>query len=1298
MNTPLKILVIEDEPADFLLLKRHLQQSGLDAECLRVDTDLALYTALQSDWDVVLSDYNVPGMDFRTTLKNIQTRYPDLPIILVSGSVGEETAVELLRLGMGDFVLKDNLIRLLPAIRRSVNEAQERSALRTAEATLLKTQQAALEEQRQARLAALNLMQDALAAQSSAEAANSALRESEQRYRILFETNPHPMWVFDLQTLAFLAVNNAAVKHYGYSKEEFLAMTTKDIRLLEDVPRLLAKIDQNSDGHDVTELWRHRRKDGSLILVEISSHFIDFAGRPSKVVLAYDVTERKQMEQDLRDSEGLSRAVTENLPDAFILMDDKGKIVLWNPAAVRIFGYTADEAVGQLLHDFIVPSRLQAAFAVGFEHFSHTGEGAVVNTIRELPAIHRNGQEFPVELSLSALQLGGKWHASGVVRDITGRKQSEAQLRKLALAVEQSPENTIITDLDARIEYVNAAFLFNSGYTSEEIIGQKISLLHSTTLDETYADLWDDLRQGRTWKGELRNKRKDGTEFIEFAIISPLYQEDGSISHYVSVSEDITVKKLMDRELEQYRHHLEEEVDKRTAELRRQSHALQALIDNLPHMAWLKDKEGRFIAVNQVVANACNRTKEELLDKTDFDIWSEIEAGHYRDQDLKVMATGQPMTLEEHFDRIDDALYEVFLAPILDVDGTPLGTVGFAQDIKRQRDNEVELARHAKVAEDATRAKSTFLANMSHEIRTPMNAVIGLTYLLRQSSPTPEQIARLDKIDSASQHLLNIINDVLDLSKIEADYLELEQTDFALGPLLDHIHSLIAEQARAKRLTVEVDMGDVPLWLRGDPTRLRQAILNYAGNAVKFTEAGSIILRAKLLAEDKDGLLVRFDVQDSGIGIEEGRQMLLFDAFTQADASTTRRYGGTGLGLTITRHLAALMGGSSGVDSVLGVGSTFWLTVRLQRGHGAMPIEPQSQACNAELLLRQNHAGACLLLAEDNPVNREVAMELLRNVGLRVDTAETGRVAVDKVQTKHYDLVLMDMQMPEMDGLTATRLIREDPNNAALPILAMTANAFDEDKRACFDSGMNDFVAKPVIPAIFYNTLLHWLSNAGSGPLPQYPPAIQDTQVQPKLLEDTSPLAAIKGLDIGFGLQVVGNDEPKYQRLLRLFADTHRQDMARVQGLLALDDKQAALRLLHDLKGVSATLGATGLASLATKLEKALREDAPTTECNGLAQQCDAVLVQLVADIVGLPEPPVIATTDIKLSPEQIDQFFTALENLLLEDDSLAHRLAQDNADVLRVKLGIHYPEFIRQIEAFDYDAAVKTLRAAGRD
>jgi PAS domain S-box-containing protein len=387
------------------------------------------------------------------------------------------------------------------------------------------------------------------------------------------------------------------------------------------------------------------------------------------------------------------------------------------------------------------------------------------------------------------------------------------------------------------------------------------------------------------------------------------------------------------------------------------------------------------------------------------------------------------------------------------------------EETVQQRTAELRLARDA--ADRANRTKSAFLANMSHEIRTPMNAIIGLTHLLRRADPTPQQAQRLEKIDVAANHLLSVINDVLDLSKIEAGKLEIEHEDFELGAVLDHVRSLVSDAAQAKGLVIEIDYQSVPLWLCGDPTRLRQALLNYVSNAVKFTERGRIVLRAVLLGEEGDELRVRFEVEDTGIGIGADKLATLFQAFEQADTSTTRQYCGTGLGLAITKRLAMLMGGAAGVRSTPGQGSTFWLTTVLRRGHRIVP-GPMERSALAEAELRHESAGARLLLAEDDPINQEVALELLHAAGMTVEVARNGHQAVEMAARNRYDLILMHMQMPLLNGLDSARAIRRLPSHLTTPIVAMTANAFNEDRRACQDAGMNDFIAKPVNPADLY--------------------------------------------------------------------------------------------------------------------------------------------------------------------------------------------------------------------------------------
>lgn len=1151
----------------------------------------------------------------------------------------------------------------------------------------------------------------------------------------------------------------------------------------------------------------------------------------------------------------------------------------------------------------------------------------------------------------------------GVNIDITERKRAEAEFHKLYMAVEQSPESIVITNLNAEIEYVNASFQRNTGYSREEALGQNPRVLQSgKTSKDTYIDMWTTLSSGEPWRGELINQRKDGSEYVEFAHIAPIRQPDGKITHYLAIKEDITEKKQMTDELQRYREHLEHLIRVRTAELNAAIDEQDALFDTAtagivlvkdrtivrcndrmdemfgyrtggqigqPTRIWYED-DAAYIAVgNELYATLFNgkidvrelhcvrqdgsqfwaRSSTRAINTTDLsqgvvslfeDITAEREvaealqlASNEQQAIFDTANAGIALINERIILRGNKSLHTMFGWPqgglighptavwypdeagntqgggalydkiwrgevhrreqelmrkdgsrfwcrltgtAVDISNHAKGTVWVIEDISVEREA-IEQIRHAQeMAETAARMKSDFLANMSHEIRTPMNSIIGMSHLALKTDMTPRQRTYLKKIQGSSQHLLGIINDILDFSKIEAGKMVVERIDFELDTVLDNVSGLIAERAESKGLELILDVDRaVPGRLVGDPLRLGQILINYANNAIKFTEQGYVAIQVKILASLPNDVLLHFSVEDTGIGLDEEQRGRLFQSFEQADTSTTRKYGGTGLGLAISKQLAGLMGGEVGVNSTPGKGSTFWFTVKLGRAEDApripmpspdlrdrrvlvvddndyarevicdmlrsmsfivssascgpdaitevvdaaksalpydlifldwqMPtmdgattaceirkalnnaapkiimitahgrdevmhaakeagiedvlIKPATSSLLFDTVIRtlsgvpndihhptsnavsvnelNNLAGARVLLVEDNELNQEVATELLREAGLIVDVAENGAIALamlDKqTAQQRYDIVLMDMQMPVMDGITATQKIRAQDRFATLPILAMTANAMAGDRERCLQAGMNEHIAKPIDPEDLFAKLARALpDHHADNALP--PHQVSDmTMVSETPTPTSTTLIEIDGLDTDKGLRQSLGREALYVSLLRKFIAGQTHFATQMSDALATADWETAERVAHTLKGTAAQIGADGIYHLAQHLEMQIKERAAIATLHASTEAVAAPLKALIVRMTSqLPEKETTAIP-VQVSMERISELCRQLAGQLESDDFASGTTIEENDAFFRLALGQQFADIADKVENYDFTTALERLK-----
>jgi two-component system, sensor histidine kinase and response regulator len=802
--------------------------------------------------------------------------------------------------------------------------------------------------------------------------------------------------------------------------------------------------------------------------------------------------------------------------------------------------------------------------------------------------------------------LGKPLRMTGTLSDITAQKNAEQlQMRTL---LDASPDIMLLAFQSGIIHYANppAGQLF--GYTAQELIGLNVDQLVPSELRTRHQHLRTQYFAvpNRTTMAPYRQinaQRKDGKQFPIEVSLTPITMLGQSL--IIVTLRDMTERK------------------KTEMALRQSEERLHEIIDAMPVSIYVKNSRSEFILMNRACEIQIGIPFKALQGSTGERFFSSEQMQFALGNDQKAFLDHRIVEFEEviwNFALEESRFVRTYKKPIYDAAGEPGYLIGVSIDITENRRAEralIELNEHLeervalrtkeldlakKVAEEASAAKGSFLANMSHEIRTPMNGVIGLAYLALKTQLTPKQRDYLEKIHAAGEHLLGIIDDVLDFSKIEAGKLEIESVNFTIDKIIQNLHNLVAAKAASKGLYLHYSISpEVPRLLCGDPLRVAQILINFTNNAIKFSQNGTIHIRINLLSLEQQQCRIRMEVQDCGIGISSDNIGKLFQSFQQADTSTTRQYGGTGLGLVICKQLAELMGGEIGVESVLGSGSTFWFNLPMGLSSPVTGDEQQSAT------LEESLDGIHILLVEDNAFNQQIATELLEGQGAVVCLANNGQEALDLLRKTSFDCVLMDVQMPVLDGYSATRLIRQDPRFPTLPVIAMTANASNEDRQLCLSSGMNDFISKPIHPQIMYTTIHKWVNvnvkvakkvNSGNQTM------VAETPGQLALADDHTII------DLSVLDKLLGGDPEKVHKFALKFYDNASHGLDELDAALVAADLSKISALGHRLKSSARSVGASLFADLCETLEH-LPEEADIKQTNEIARQLRQILMQI---------------------------------------------------------------------------------------
>jgi PAS domain S-box-containing protein len=904
--------------------------------------------------------------------------------------------------------------------------------------------------------------------------------------------------------------------------------------------------------------------------------------------MAMAATLAKESRSRLEEQRKFKSILNESSEGFWLCGHENGKILMVNPSLCKLLGYEENEIIGQVGREFM-PSN-EGSFSKELFHAQKKKIGF------ESKILRKNGEERDVLIHASCFtdKETGQEYRFAFFADITELKNQRRRLDLFGKIVEQMSSSLVITDIRGNILYTNPFFSQITGYSREEARGENPRILQSGETDPAvYKKLWATILKGETWKGMLKNRKKDGSFYWEGASIFPVFDEQGKISHLVAIKNDITERILLEREVaSQAKQH--------------------ELIIQHAEIGLSLIKNHKIVWGSRAGAKMFGYSDHELVRGLSTDtIFKDYETFvDVTSRALDCFRRDEVFSEELLMRRADGTLFWCRITgTIIDSSDLSLGAIWLTEDISKQREQQQLLVDARDQAWEASRAKSSFLANMSHEIRTPMNAIIGMSRLLRDTDLDVHQQYYVETVLNSSKYLLGLINDILDFSKIESGRLELNNKPFSVSGCVASVLRDSSVLTMEKGLVLEHDISpEVPDYVIGDEMRLRQVLLNLISNGIKFTEKGSVDVLVRRCEEDVSSLCLQFQVLDTGIGIDPEKKEEIFQEFIQADTSIASRFGGTGLGLTISSQLCKLMGGELRVDSIPDVGSCFTATVRFEPLSTTEYAELDATTVIDEVTL----PALDILVVDDNESNRFLARHLFKRDDHRVLEASSGLEALNILSCHGFDVVLMDVRMPYLDGLETTRIIRaceqgKEADNAGsldknlldrlrerleggyVPIIALTANALDEDRKQCLEAGMDEYASKPFTASEIYQAIWSVLSRGkkNSGCSSKNPVVPENSVAGTKTVSAANDRFGI----IQQHLQkIYGLEAGEVAEMCRLSADSLADAARKAEQALDGGDMEGLSAAAHKAKGGLSALGLDRETEIARRLEAAAKK------------------------------------------------------------------------------------------------------------